>query len=266
MIHFACPSCKKEYDVPEDVAGKKTKCRACGQGLRVPVAVNTTAPLAIPVVSPLPPLAIPVVSPLPPLAIPVVSPPPPPPPSTLARQSPAVRSLVEEEGTPIPITFRPSLAFVVILFVIGAGAVLVCLSAVLPEDRLGPQAAERNATRKETLPPGDMTLKQYVIQKPDGPTAVQVECEAATYYNYAYRGCAATHYSFMISSGRPDYKHAYVYAAKESEEGQRLFALLKDGSKRAMTLRVQRVGPLKQPLPAEHEQCFALVGIVDGRK
>lgn len=47
MIRFACPRCQTSYDVPDDVAGRKTNCRKCGQRLQVPALPNKTvlAPL-----------------------------------------------------------------------------------------------------------------------------------------------------------------------------------------------------------------------------
>lgn len=113
------------------------------------------------------------------------------------------------------------------------------------------------------LPPGDMSLKEFLIQKPIGPTAVQVNCELATYYNFAFQRCAETHYSFRIDSHTPAFANAYVYAPKDSAQGSRLFELLKDGRKRPMTLRIQRIGPNGLGLPAFHDQCFALIEIVD---
>jgi DNA-directed RNA polymerase subunit M/transcription elongation factor TFIIS len=163
-----------------------------------------------------------------------------------------------------------------ILIAIPAGAVLLCgfvgvlfLLAVPAEDgqpAARKQQGARDTGQKVTLPPGDMTLKQFIIQKPDSPTAVQVECEAATYYNYAFSDCAETHYSFSIKTGSPSFTRAHVYAPKDSKEGRRLSEMLKDGAKRAMTLRIQRLGRFGEPLPAGHDSCFALVGIVDGSK
>ena len=36
MIHFTCPACRKTYKVADEFAGRTTKCRNCGQALRVP--------------------------------------------------------------------------------------------------------------------------------------------------------------------------------------------------------------------------------------
>jgi hypothetical protein len=112
------------------------------------------------------------------------------------------------------------------------------------------------------LPPGDMTLKAFVLQKPSEPTAVQVDCELSTYYNFAYSNCAETHHSFRIG-GRAG-EHAY--APKDAEYGKRLYELLKDGEKRKFTLRIQRLGPDGLALPANDDSCFALVGIVENRQ
>ncbi|MCC9602928.1 TIGR00266 family protein [Stieleria sp. JC731] len=37
MIQFACPSCQKHYKVADEMAGKKGKCKECGQLMMIPV-------------------------------------------------------------------------------------------------------------------------------------------------------------------------------------------------------------------------------------
>lgn len=115
------------------------------------------------------------------------------------------------------------------------------------------------------VPPGDMTLKEFILQKPAKPTAVQVDCKLDTYYNYAFSQCAETHYSFRVEGDSP-YSSAQAYAPKNSDYGRRLYEQLKSGSEQRMTLRLQRVGPGGDALPADHDRCFALVGIVEGKK
>jgi hypothetical protein len=90
--------------------------------------------------------------------------------------------------------------------------------------------------------------------------AVQADCERSTYFNHAFQTCAETHYSFDL--GYP----VHVYAPKDSDHGRRLYELLKDGSKRRFTLRIQRIGPAGQPLPVKDDSCFALLGIVQAQK
>ncbi len=36
MIHFNCPSCGRNYSVPDEFAGRPTKCRVCNNPVRVP--------------------------------------------------------------------------------------------------------------------------------------------------------------------------------------------------------------------------------------
>ena len=36
MIAFVCPGCRKPLSAKEGLAGKKVKCRACGQVTHVP--------------------------------------------------------------------------------------------------------------------------------------------------------------------------------------------------------------------------------------
>lgn len=114
-------------------------------------------------------------------------------------------------------------------------------------------------------PPGDMSLKEFILQKPSKPAAVQVDCRLDTYYNYAFSRCAETHYSFRVEGGSPS-ASAHAYAPKTSDYGKRLYEQLKSGSEQRMTLRLERVGPDGSALPAEHDSCFALVGIVDAKK
>ena len=140
----------------------------------------------------------------------------------------------------------------VVLMLVAWGAMLVACGG----------AGKKNAPE---LPPGDMSLKEFILQKPTKPTAVQVDCRMDTYYNFAYSRCAETHYSFRVEGGSP-YASAYAYAPKTSEHGRRLYELLKDGSEQRMTLRLERVGPDGEALPAVHDSCFALVGIVDGKQ
>src|SRR5262245_29300075 len=44
MIQFRCPHCRQLYEVKDDVAGKKTKCRNCKQTFTVPVAAAEPSP------------------------------------------------------------------------------------------------------------------------------------------------------------------------------------------------------------------------------
>jgi hypothetical protein len=46
MIHFACPGCQKMYKVPDEFAGRQTKCRQCGTALRVPECAPPPLPPA----------------------------------------------------------------------------------------------------------------------------------------------------------------------------------------------------------------------------
>jgi phage FluMu protein Com len=116
--------------------------------------------------------------------------------------------------------------------------------------------------KSTALPPGDMTLTAFILQKPDGPTAVQVDCKLATYYNYAFRVCAETHHSFHISTRGP-YKRCHVYAPKDSDHGSKLYELLKNGETGRFTLQIQRIGPTGEVLPAADHECFALVGVIE---
>jgi hypothetical protein len=126
-------------------------------------------------------------------------------------------------------------------------------------------AQRREEEKRKAVAPSDMSLKEFILQKPAKPTAVQVVCQLGAYYNYAFSGCAETHYSFRVRSDSPS-ASANGYAPKDSEHGRRLYELLKDGSARRMTIRLQRVGPHGNALPAKDDDCFALVGVVDSKK
>jgi hypothetical protein len=154
---------------------------------------------------------------------------------------------------------RPILAACLIPFAV------LCLACAGGGTR--PGAFNAPTTKPPAAPPpkADMTLKEFVLQKPAGAKAVRAECNLATYYNFAFDRCAETHYSFTLTTRSP-FTIVHAYAPKNSEHGRRLYDMLKDGSKRELTLRLQRVGPDGNPLPAEHDSCFALVGIVDGAK
>jgi hypothetical protein len=49
-ITFSCPSCGKGYKVPEEYAGRSTKCQQCGTALTVPRtgAITSAPPAAVP--------------------------------------------------------------------------------------------------------------------------------------------------------------------------------------------------------------------------
>ena len=119
---------------------------------------------------------------------------------------------------------------------------------------------------EQDKPPGDMSLKEFILQKPSKPTAVQVDCKLSTYYNYSFSNCAETHYSFDVNEDSPSYASAHAYAPKTSDYGKRLYEQLKSGRTQKMTLRLQRVGPNGNALPANDDSCFALIGVVDAIK
>jgi hypothetical protein len=125
--------------------------------------------------------------------------------------------------------------------------------------------ASKQAEEERLAAPSDMSLKEFILQKPSKMTAVRVDCKLDTYYNFAFSRCAETHYSFRVSSSSP-YASAHGYIAKNSELGRRLYEMFKNGSEQKLTLRLQRIGPYGDALPAEDDSCFALVGIVESKK
>ncbi len=43
-ITFACPSCRKNYTLSATLAGKKARCKQCGQQMEIPVPMAVPAP------------------------------------------------------------------------------------------------------------------------------------------------------------------------------------------------------------------------------
>ncbi len=52
MIEFKCPACKKHYRVADNLAGKKGKCKDCGQLMRIPNLAVEIPEVAVEVVDP----------------------------------------------------------------------------------------------------------------------------------------------------------------------------------------------------------------------
>lgn len=112
---------------------------------------------------------------------------------------------------------------------------------------------------QSSLPPADMTVKAFRLQKPDEEVSVSGEIKMKTYYNFAFYDCAKSHYSFNLRDGSDNID---VYAPKSSEHGQKLYELLKGGGTRQAVIKVKRVGPDGQKLPAKDDSCFSLQGVV----
>lgn len=89
------------------------------------------------------------------------------------------------KGMPLPLI----IAIVAGVVVLGCGGVSVVAAFVF-------WASVKPV--EQDKPPGDMSLKEFILQKPSKPTAVQVDCELSTYYNFSFSRCAETHYSFRV--------------------------------------------------------------------
>jgi ubiquitin-protein ligase/DNA-directed RNA polymerase subunit RPC12/RpoP len=48
MIRFACPGCGSQFNVPENFAGRRARCKKCGVPIVVPAAGKTSTPIAAP--------------------------------------------------------------------------------------------------------------------------------------------------------------------------------------------------------------------------
>src|SRR3954452_12382040 len=59
MIAFSCAGCGKSFEVQDDLAGRRSRCKRCGAVMRIPAPEPVLAPLA-PLATPVPaPEAVP---------------------------------------------------------------------------------------------------------------------------------------------------------------------------------------------------------------
>jgi hypothetical protein len=117
----------------------------------------------------------------------------------------------------------------------------------------------------EPLPPADMTLREFVIQKPHWlqTRGVHVDCTLDTYYGGLYHLEAETHYSVCLDAvdGPPQRCYAYVLKQNDSR-GRIIFDLLKDGRTKRLTLKLMRIGPqgMMADTESDHFYIAAIVG------
>jgi HEAT repeat protein len=138
-ISFSCPTCRRKYNVPEGLAGKRRRCAGCGEILTVP-------PVAPPP-SPPPPASRARASEVVDLGDAEEIPPPPPPrrsPSQFGAQRPkpprAVDFPTQRPIAASPLISESAAKMVSALLILGVIAASVWLSI-----RLGSQATDRNA-------------------------------------------------------------------------------------------------------------------------
>lgn len=83
-----------------------------------------------------------------------------------------------------------------------------------------------------------ISLDVYKASKPPDVVTFRVICSLSDYYNYGYRNSREQYYSIECTT---DLSHLsiYCYVLKNSDEGRKLFDILKDGYAHRMTLAVK---------------------------
>src|SRR5262245_25307764 len=209
-ITLTCPGCSKRLKVlPSTAADGKFTCPNCDATISVP---TETAPQRTAQVTP----------PLPSIALDL-----PEDDEQEERNPPRRRNrhVTNEDERDDRSNPRKGLkSGTILLLVVGGVLLLGCLVV----GGVGTFIMFAGKNKGPAAPPGDMSLKEFILQKPATPTAVQVDCRLDTHYNYAFSQCAETHYSFRVEGGSP-FAVAYVYAPTTSEHGRSLYGLLQAG-------------------------------------
>jgi hypothetical protein len=244
MIAFPCPKCRATLKAPEERIGAHTKCPYCGipvqvLAIAIPVASRpaSSSPVSIP-----PTVSAPLVVELLPA-------------NTLTPGQRQARVVApDREAGKSRVAVRPKrpgfplwlLAVIVpgVLLLCGGGIGLVII-----------------VTRGENGGRDEMTLAAYLVQQPKEPTTLTVWCKLGNYYNFAYRESAATHYNVHLSQSSP-FRYAYAWVSKDSEDGRRIFKVLKDGQEHRLRLKVVLQGPDGMPTPPGREE-MAITKVVE---
>jgi hypothetical protein len=103
-------------------------------------------------------------------------------------------------------------------------------------------------------------LKTLTVKHPDKSVNLRVECEIDTYFNFEYLNSKETHYSIKVMEQYP-LSVAHGYILKSSEQGEKLFKILKDGNRHKLILEVEFVGPDGGRL-ARADRMFAIKRVV----
>lgn len=93
---------------------------------------------------------------------------------------------------------------------------------------------------RATYAPEPMGLAAFKAQRPTTMGVYRVSATLADYFNYEYMGAGATYYSIALRF--PDTSpmaQIYGYVKQSSDDGQKLFAALKDGKSHAITVGLQ---------------------------
>lgn len=85
-----------------------------------------------------------------------------------------------------------------------------------------------------------LSLDVYKATKPTDIKTFKLTCKLSDYYNYGYADSDAKYYSIDCeTSENGSFSSIYGYVQKESEDGIKMFELLKDGKSHKMTLALQ---------------------------
>jgi hypothetical protein len=127
-------------------------------------------------------------------------------------------------------------------------------------------AKNEKADQKQApkAPMGDMTFVAWNAQRPENPTSVRGKVLLTNYWNYAYKNCDATHYSFNFTDPTNFGRFQSIWAEKDSSDSKKLFEICKDGKPHLMTLKVSWVGPDGAPTKSGN-QGVLVVGIDSDR-
>lgn len=83
-------------------------------------------------------------------------------------------------------------------------------------------------------------LNVYKASKPSNTTILKVVCKISDYYNHGYRNKIDDYYSIECSSNEPNSLDLlYGFISKKSEDGKRIYEILKDGNYHNLTLALQ---------------------------
>jgi hypothetical protein len=108
-----------------------------------------------------------------------------------------------------------------------------------------------------------MPLRTYLATKPGKAVRFLLRCELTNYYNYNYRLSSETHYSVRLYDPESS-ESAHGYVRKSSVDGERMFALLRDGREHTLAVELQTVGPNGEELEINGDGHLAIVKFIDG--
>lgn len=148
----------------------------------------------------------------------------------------------------------------------GGGCLFVGLVGLALSGRSipGDKTAEApGGSREGSREENGMPLHTYLATRPQEPVKFRLRATLSDYYNYSYRHCANSHYSIRLNDLDIFGPRAHGYIRKDSPDGERLFALLRDGKQHRVTVELQSVGPAGGFLTPEHGDVLAITRVLD---